>query len=74
MDLFTLALSKQYTNSAITEQVTDARIRTAFETISGAAVGDLFYLNASGDLTRLPIGTSGQVLKVSSAGIPEWVT
>lgn len=74
MDLFALILSKKYINSAITAQVTDARIRTAFETMTDAAAGDLFYLDADGDLTRLPIGTVGQTLKVSSAGIPEWVT
>ena len=46
----------------------------SFETIPSAATGDLFYINATGDLTRLPIGTEGQVLAVSNAGIPEWVT
>jgi len=46
----------------------------SFETIPSAATGDLFYINATGDLTRLPIGTEGQVLAVSSAGIPEWIT
>jgi hypothetical protein len=46
----------------------------SFETVPSAATGDIFYLNATGDLARLPIGTEGQVLAVSSAGIPEWVT
>jgi hypothetical protein len=50
----------------------DKPILGAFERIASAAKGDLFYLNASGTLTRLPVGTSGQTLKVSSAGIPEW--
>lgn len=35
------------------------------------ATGDLYYRNASGDLTRLPVGTAGQVLKVTD-GIPSW--
>lgn len=35
--------------------------------------GDLIY-RAAGGATRLPIGTEGQILRVSSAGIPEWVT
>lgn len=35
------------------------------------ATGDIFYRNASGLFTRLPIGTNGQVLTVSS-GIPAW--
>jgi len=33
--------------------------------------GDLVYYSASGP-TRLPVGEEGQVLKVSSDGIPEW--
>jgi hypothetical protein len=37
------------------------------------AVGDIYYRNASGYLTRLAIGTSGQTLKVSG-GLPVWTT
>lgn len=55
------------------EQPTDAEIRTALETITGAAVGDIFYLDAEGHLARLPVGTDGQVLKVAS-GLPSWAT
>ena len=33
--------------------------------------GDLVYYGGAGP-TRLPIGTDGQVLRVSTAGIPEW--
>jgi hypothetical protein len=35
--------------------------------------GDLVYFGGAGP-TRLPVGTEGQVLRVSSAGTPEWVT
>lgn len=35
------------------------------------ATGDIFYRNGSGDFTRLPIGTAGQVLTVAS-GLPSW--
>jgi len=35
------------------------------------AAGDLLYGSADNTLTKLPIGTSGQVLKVSS-GLPSW--
>lgn len=35
------------------------------------ATGDLFYRNASGFLTRLGIGSTGQVLTVA-AGLPSW--
>jgi hypothetical protein len=36
-------------------------------------VGDMVYQGGAGP-ARLPVGTEGQVLRVSSAGIPEWVT
>jgi hypothetical protein len=35
--------------------------------------GDMVYYGGAGP-TRLPVGTEGQVLRVGSAGIPEWVT
>mgnify|MGYP001435383628 CR=1 FL=1 len=35
------------------------------------ATGDIFYRNVSGNFTRLPIGTAGQVLTVA-AGLPSW--
>lgn len=34
--------------------------------------GDIYCRNSSGNLSKLAIGTEGQVLTVSSAGIPEW--
>jgi hypothetical protein len=37
---------------------------------SGAS-GDLYYRNSTADLIRLPVGTSAQVLTVSS-GVPTW--
>jgi len=36
-------------------------------------VGDMVYYGGAGP-TRLPVGAEGQVLRVSSTGIPEWVT
>jgi len=47
-------------------------IKEIFIVPSTVANGDTFYLNASGGITRLPIGTSGQVLSVSSGGVPSW--
>jgi hypothetical protein len=40
--------------------------------LSSDATGDTYYRNSSGFFTRLPIGTSGQVLTVSGGGIPSW--
>lgn len=38
------------------------------------ATGDVYYRSAGGLLTRLPIGTSGQIIRTSAGGIPEWFT
>jgi hypothetical protein len=38
----------------------------------GGTTGDIYYQDSSGNLHRLPIGTSGQTLKVVS-GLPAWV-
>ena len=36
--------------------------------------GDILYASASNTLSKLPIGTNGQLLRVSAGGIPEWFT
>jgi hypothetical protein len=41
----------------------------------GTTLGDLAYSSATANTnTRLPIGTSGQVLAVSGGGVPAWAT
>ena len=41
----------------------------------GTTLGDIAYSSATANTnTRLPIGTSGQVLAVSGAGVPAWTT
>lgn len=40
---------------------------------SSDAAGDLYYLNSSGQITNLGVGSDGQVLKVSSS-LPAWGT
>jgi hypothetical protein len=41
----------------------------------GTTLGDIAYSSATANTnTRLPIGTSGQVLAVSGGGIPAWTT
>jgi hypothetical protein len=54
-------------------RVSDAQVLAAIAAIASSATGDLYYLNSSGAFTRLPIGTTGQVLKVV-AGVPAWAT
>ncbi len=42
-------------------------------TLGSDATGDIYYRNSSGYLTRLPIGSTNQVLTVI-AGLPSWQT
>lgn len=42
-------------------------------TLGSDAIGDLFYRGAGGTLTRLPLGTSTQVL-TANASVPYWAT
>src|SRR5574343_668948 len=37
------------------------------------ATGDMYYRNGSAVTTRLPIGTTGQILEAQASGIPAWV-
>jgi hypothetical protein len=41
--------------------------------LASYAVGDLLYANTTTTLTKLPVGTTGQVLTVT-AGVPSWAT
>jgi len=43
------------------------------ETSVLTTVGDMVYYGGAGP-TRLPVGSEGQILRVSAGGIPEWVT
>jgi hypothetical protein len=42
--------------------------------IGSDATGDMYYRAATGVLTRIPIGISGQVLKLNSSLVPTWTT
>lgn len=42
--------------------------------LGGDATGDIFYRDAMGFVTPLPIGAAGQVLTVSGGGLPSWNT
>jgi len=50
---------------------TNNGIKEIFVVPNNAATGDVFYLSG-GNITRLPVGTSGQVLTVSSGNVPTW--
>ena len=40
--------------------------------LSSYTLGDTIYASATNTLSKLPIGTSGQVLTVSAGGVPTW--
>ena len=37
------------------------------------ATGDMYYRSSGAAFSRLPIGTTGQIIQTSSTGIPEWI-
>lgn len=64
----------------VTQTLTNKTITNSNNTLGGVtivvgsdATGDIWYRNSSGIFTRLGIGSSGQVLTVSS-GLPSWQT
>ena len=45
---------------------------TRLDAIYTGSLGDLIYVDSGNTLTKLTIGSTGQVLKVSSSGVPIW--
>lgn len=56
-----------------TEVLTNKTLTSPQINLASNATGDIYYRNGSGVFTRLAIGTSGQILQVSSDSIPEWI-
>lgn len=58
-----------------TQTLTNKTISTGtkINTSGSDGTGAIYYRDASGDLTKLAIGSAGQILDVSSGGIPEWI-
>lgn len=65
--------AKALTSGTSTQSVTGLTLVSPVLTLTSDATGDIYYRNSGGALTRLPIGTTGQILDVSSGGIPEWI-
>lgn len=64
---------KALTSGTSTQSVTNLTLVTPTLTLTSDATGDMYYRNSGGALTRLPIGSSGQIIQVSSGGEPEWI-
>nr|MBP7540378.1 hypothetical protein [Saprospiraceae bacterium] len=65
--------AKALTSGTSTQSVTGLNLTNPTLTVGSDATGDMYYRNSSGALTRLPIGSSGQIIQVSSGGIPEYI-
>jgi hypothetical protein len=57
----------------ITNSIGNKIILGNFQVLNGSQVGDLYYCETGNILTRLPIGTTGQLFNVAS-GRPAWTT
>jgi hypothetical protein len=56
------------------ETLTNKTLTSPAINLSSNATGDIYYRDSGGTFQRLPIGTSTQILSVSTGGIPEWIT
>lgn len=54
--------------------VNSANLGTPTITLGSDATGDLLYRSAAGTVARLAIGGTGEILRVSTGTLPEWVT
>jgi hypothetical protein len=72
---FNAALSDgSFATLAGTETLENKTLTSPIVNVTSDAQGDIYYRNGSGNFARLPIGTTGQVLKINSgATAPEWV-
>lgn len=56
-----------------TQTLTNKTLTTPQINMGSDATGDIYYRTSGGAFARLAIGTSAQILQVSSGGIPEWI-
>jgi len=75
-------LENSTSSTSTTTAAVPASVKSAYDLANAAipkslvdAAGDLIYATANDTVTRLPLGTAGQVLRVNSgATAPEWAT
>lgn len=56
-----------------TQTLTNKTLTSPQINFGSDATGDMIYRTAGGATARLAIGTSSQILQVSSGGLPEWI-
>jgi hypothetical protein len=69
--LATLNGTEIFTNKSLTSSTNI--LGSVTMNLGSDGIGDIYYRNSSGILTRLGIGTNGQFLNISG-GIPTWIT
>lgn len=65
--------AKALTSGTSTQAVTNLALTTPTIAVGSDAIGDMYYRNGAGALTRLGIGSSGQILEAQASAIPAWV-
>lgn len=58
----------------VTNSIGNKIVLGNFQILNGSQVGDIYYCETGNILTRLPIGTAGQLFNVSGTGKPAWTT
>lgn len=56
-----------------TETLTNKTLTAPQINMGSDAAGDMYYRSLAGVFTRLPLGTTGQILNVDGSGIPAWI-
>jgi hypothetical protein len=74
-------LTDSTSSTSTTTAATPNSVKTAYDLASAAipkntatTAGDLLYASGSATITRLAVGSAGQVLTVGTAGVPVWGT
>lgn len=66
--------AKALTSGTSGQSVTNLTLVTPTLTIGSDATGDMYYRNSGGTLSKLAIGTTGQVVAAGAGGVPEYTT
>lgn len=65
--------AKALTSGTSTQSTTGLTLVSPTLTLTSDATGDMYYRSGAGVLTRLPVGSTGQIVEAQASGIPAWV-
>ena len=63
---------KAVSDNGTGQSITDITLINQLFNFTGDATGDMYYRDATGVTTRLPIGSTGQIIQAGAGGIPEY--